>query len=396
MADVIKEYAIQIQVQGSKAVIKSFKELEGVEKKQNKQLKETNSLLWTYAKRLVGIYAIYKMFRKGLNLGVSFAEQGNSLKTLSSMANVSTKSLQRWGNAIRRIGGDSKSVASIMGDINQRIYNRRFNKDEFKELATKYGPDTYLNATNAEDFLIGISRKLQQYKDENAKNDILAKAGITDAYFGRFLKAGPEEVMKALKQAEVLYSDKDIADAEKAKQQLFDFNIQLEKLATALGKMSLQPLTNLIKELTNFLQDPKKYIKNALSQTETSRAGIITTAVNSLSPVNLGKTYAKGIGSLLNFSATSGREGYLDFTDEMTKRIFGKDYAKYMSLFGGVGSGLYAGAGQYLDKGIDINNDISVTLNGTTEPIADKIGDAFDKTKEKTIATVKQSLGINY
>ena len=75
MADVIKEYAFKISVEGSKSVIKEFKEIDknikdGTETidKQNKALTKTNSLLWTYAKRLVGIWAIYRMINKGINL----------------------------------------------------------------------------------------------------------------------------------------------------------------------------------------------------------------------------------------------------------------------------------------------------------------------------------------
>ena len=56
--ETIKEYVIKVTTEGGKLTFKQLSSLDKIEKTQNKNLKETNSLLWTYAKRLVGIYAI--------------------------------------------------------------------------------------------------------------------------------------------------------------------------------------------------------------------------------------------------------------------------------------------------------------------------------------------------
>ena len=109
--ETIKEYVIKVTTEGGKLTFKQLSSLDKIEKTQNKNLKETNSLLWTYAKRLVGIYAIYKMINKGVGLAINFAEQGTALRNLSTIANTSTKSLQKWGNVLRKFGG------SVIKDI---------------------------------------------------------------------------------------------------------------------------------------------------------------------------------------------------------------------------------------------------------------------------------------
>lgn len=389
MADVIKEYAIQISVQGSKAVIKDFKQLENVEKKQNKQLKETNSLLWTYAKRLLGIWAIYRLITKGINLGVSFAEQGNSLKNLATVANVSTRTLQKWGQAVKKFGGDEKSVASTMGTINQKLHDRQYGIEPYLEYVKRYGA---LPAGNsAEDFLINVAKKMEQYTNPQDKRDIASTLNLDDAMTA-FLMQGSKEVARQLKQASILYSEEDIENASKAKEQLILFNREVEKLGVALGRMSLAPLTDLIKELTSFLQDPKKYIKNALKDSETSVYGV---AKSMFDVRELGRWGINRIKDLTDFSATTGKDKYLSGVDYLSRNIFGKDYEGAMSLFEGAGSALYASAGRYAEKALNVNNDVSLTFSGSTESISNQIDDVFDDLKDKVKTVYRQAGGIN-
>lgn len=222
MADVIKQYAIEVQVQGSKAVLKEFKELEKIEKKQNEQLKETNSLLWTYAKRLVGIYAIYRMFRKGLDLSVQFANQGNQLKNLATNANISTKALQKWAYVVKKYGGSEQSVAQTMDTLNSQLYNYHNFGDTspFLEYMKKFGD--FPVAETAEEFLLELADRIKGEDDETQKA-ILNSLGIDKALQLALREGNLED---RLKNAKVIFTDDQIEKAVKVKELLIDFNTE--------------------------------------------------------------------------------------------------------------------------------------------------------------------------
>lgn len=361
MADVIKEYVLKITTEGSKIAVKEFKDIEQVEKKQNKNLKETNSLLWTYAKRLVGIYAIYKMINKGIGLAVNFAEQGNALKNLSTVANVSTKSLEKWGYVLRRFGGNEKTVASTIGNINRKLYERQYGQEPFKEYVERYG--ALPAGKNAEDFLIGIAKKMEQYSNMQTKLDIADKLNLDDA-MTNFLLQGSKAVQSQLKNASALFTDEDIATATKAKEELIKFNRQLERLANVTGKIVLKPLTDVIVELTEFLKDPKKYIANTFRDTNTSAYGV---AKDMFSYKTASSWIADRLAGLTNFSSTTG----LDTAG---------------SLFSGLSNNV-------LGKGnVTVYNDIDMSVTGAdSEEISNNV---VGKLKETTATSYNEALGV--
>lgn len=375
MADVIKEYAIKISIEGNKAVIKEFKNIDKqVEKgtknldKQNKALNKTNSLLWTYAKRLVGIYAIYKLFAKGISLSMNFAEQGNALKNMSTVANVSTRSLQKWGQALKRFNGDEKSVASTMGDINQKLYRQKFGEEPFKDFVERYyrrGDIGILKSKNAEEFLLNVARKMEQYSDVNDKLGIGRSLGLDEPMI-EFLMQGYKEVTKQLKNAGVLYSDEDIDNAVKAKQAMIDFNYQMAELGKILAKDVIPYFTDFVKELTTFLKDPKKYIANAFEDRPTSQYGV---AKDMFNPATIGKWIKDRLYGMTDWSATTG------LLTSPAYHLFGKT----------------------LDKNINVNNNINMKITGSNaDEIAEKSSNAITNIDSKSIstATERQAGGI--
>lgn len=272
MADVIKEYAFKISVEGSKAVIKEFKEISKIENKQNKELKQTNSLLWTYAKRLVSIYAIYKLFKKGFNLSASFVEQGNALRNLSTSVNISAKSLQKWGYLAKKFGGNEQSVAQTMGNLQSKLYNLKNFGDvsPFLEYMQKFG--NLPVGTNAEEFLIDLSEKLKGL-DEDTQREMLNALGI-DSAMGLLLRSG--NIEEKLKSAKVLFTDEQIAKAEKVKSLMIDFNHELAKMNLLLGEIFLPVMIKAMKKIQEFLQNPKKVVLDSLINTaKNSPMGLI-------------------------------------------------------------------------------------------------------------------------
>lgn len=264
MADVIKEYAFKISVEGNKAVIKEFKQIDSqIQKgtktldKQNKELTKTNSLLWTYAKRLVSIYAIYKLFNKGISLATNFVEQGNALKNMSVSANVSSKSLQKLGYLVKKYGGDEKSVASTMKNLNSNLWwlHNRGDDSAFQKYMENFGG--FPMSQNAEDFLKELSDNLKHI-DAEEQNAILDSLGIGDEGLRLLLREGNLE--EKMKGAKVLFTDEQLDKAQKVKELMVDFNHEISKLGLILGELLLPAITEFLKEAQKFFADPKGFL----------------------------------------------------------------------------------------------------------------------------------------
>lgn len=314
-------------------------------KKSTQALKKHNNELWTYTKRLIGVYAIYKLVRKGIGLGLNFIEQGNTLRNMSTTANVSTNTIQRWGYAAAKYGGNEASVAAQMGALNSKLYSAKNFGDysAFETLMTRYGitPTT----TSAEDFLKDIANKITGL-DKQRQLDILNAAGITDDAMQRLLMSG--NLQSQLDKATIVYTNEDIQRAEKAKELMVEFNKQLAKLAAVLGGLTLEPLIDTVKELTELLKDPKKYMKDK-AKTATNVA-------------------LDGIWQLINpqrywnmISGASGKD--ISYTQAMQK-WFESMQLSTDALSTGIVHNMMS-----KNNSINLNNENNVTVNGvdTTE-----------------------------
>lgn len=314
-------------------------------KKSTQALKKHNNELWTYTKRLIGVYAIYKLVRKGIGLGLNFIEQGNTLRNMSTTANVSTNTIQRWGYAAAKYGGNEATVAAQMGALNSKLYSAKNFGDysAFETLMTRYGitPTT----TSAEEFLKDIANKITGL-DKQRQLDILNAAGITDDAMQRLLMSG--NLQSQLDKATIVYTNEDIQRAEKAKELMVEFNKQLAKLAAVLGGLTLEPLIDTVKELTEFLKDPKKYMK-----------GKAKTATN---------VALDGIWQLINpqrywnmISGASGKD--ISYTQAMQK-WFESMQLSTDALSTGIVHNMMS-----KNNSINLNNENNVTVNGvdTTE-----------------------------
>ena len=314
-------------------------------KKSTQALKKHNNELWTYTKRLIGVYAIYKLVRKGIGLGLNFIEQGNTLRNMSTTANVSANTIQRWGYAAAKYGGNEATVAAQMGALNSKLYSAKNFGDysAFEALMTRYGitPTT----TSAEDFLKDIANKITGL-DKQRQLDILNAAGITDDAMQRLLMSG--NLQSQLDKATIVYTNEDIQRAEKAKELMVEFNKQLAKLAAVLGGLTLEPLIDTVKELTELLKDPKKYMK-----------GKAKTATN---------VALDGIWQLINpqrywnmISGASGKD--ISYTQAMQK-WFESMQLSTDALSTGIVHNMMS-----KNNSINLNNENNVTVNGvdTTE-----------------------------
>ena len=166
------------------------------------------------------------------------------------------------------------------------------------------------------------------------------------------------------KNAGTLFSEEDLNNATKAKEQLIAFNYELERLANITGRIVLKPLTDVIKELTEFLKDPKKYIANVFSEGTANNPSEYKVAKDMLNPMSMLKWYGDRMIGLTNYSATTGLSGVSDWwTGLMT-------------------------AGNNNTK---VENNVSMTITGSnSEEIANKVTNNINKITE---ASIKQSSG---
>lgn len=265
MSNIVEEYAYQITVKGSKVAIQAFDKVANASKKlgeadkqnlsatekQTKAITKQSSALWLLAKRLLGVYSVYSLFKKGVNLGLNFAEQGNMIANLATTANISTKSLQKWGYALKRYGGSEQSIAGTMASLQQRLfeYQQWGNANAFAEFM-KLGGQVPAGST-PEQFLKSLSKQLQRLPRERAL--AMANSLGIDSATTRFLLEG--NVEKDLANAKVLYTDADIKMAQQAKQNLIEFNREMEKLGVLLGRKLLPIMTNMTQTITRLIDE---------------------------------------------------------------------------------------------------------------------------------------------
>ncbi|MBR2505365.1 MAG: hypothetical protein IKB70_00280 [Bacilli bacterium] len=376
MADVIKEYAFKISVEGNKAVIKEFKAIDSqVQKgtktldKQNKELNKTNSLLWTYAKRLISIYAIYKLFKGGLDLSVKFAEQGNQLRNLASSANVSARSLQKWSHLVKKYGGDERSVSATMGKLNLDLWmlKNRGVTAPFMEYMKNF--KDFPKSDNAEDFLIELSKKIQGLS-KIEQSAILNSLNL-DPAMQELLKSGNLEGQ--LKNAKVIFTDEQIDKAVKVKGLLIDFNAELTKTMTLLGEKFLPALVKILTEVQKFLQDPKGYVVSSINEAGNHFLNNVKGYVKEATNAAVGTV---GGRALTNFLVEGGSSQSVEnkgkaftalgFSGEALKRLEMMNYD--ISRFGDFRELALRREFERGVKNVEVYNDNAININGTKTP----------------------------
>ena len=232
--------------------------------KNTKAITKQNSALWTYAKRLVGVYGIYKLVQKGIGMAINFAEKGNAYANMASISGVSTDNLQKWGYALRRFGGNEQTAAATLGALNQKLFNfHHHGGTDFNDYISRFG-GRVTSANNAEELLKMVARDMQGRSDIE-KVAMGQSLGLDQATIN-FLMQGPEYVEKALKAAEALFKPEDIKAAQEAKENLEEFNRELENLGIVIGRTLLPYLTAAMKHIKEFLQDPESKSKKILGE----------------------------------------------------------------------------------------------------------------------------------
>lgn len=287
MANIVEEFCLKFKTEGSKVVVQSFekviasaKKMQDMDKKgivqtekQTKAITKQSSALWLLAKRLLGVYSVYALFRKGLNLAVNFAETGTAISNMATVAGVSAKQLQKWDYVYKKYGGKG-SMGGTLASLQAKLDDFNYYGKGFEEFQ-KHGGFTPAGM-DVETFLKALADKVQSVPDYQAR-DLLREAGINDPALASLLLRG--NIDKELAGAKVAYSNSDLKKAQEAKAIFNEFQTQITKLENLLAVKFLPNLIDFIEELIKFTEDPIGYVKG---KTQEKAQDIINSAKTSI------------------------------------------------------------------------------------------------------------------
>lgn len=191
----------------------------------------------------------------GKNLIETFANTGSKLHFLSSQLGESVGTLDQWGVAIQKAGGNADSFYGTISNLHNKLVDMKFNGD--MKLASTFGM-LGVKTTNADhslrkttDVMLDLADKLKG-KDTNFQQFIGRQLGIDDATI-RVLAQGREATLKLVNAQKQLYNDKTAKAAEKQREKLIDFERTLDKLKIQIAEKLLPAANKFIDWIQKFV-----------------------------------------------------------------------------------------------------------------------------------------------
>lgn len=191
----------------------------------------------------------------GKNLIETFANTGAKLHFLSSQVGESVGTLDKWGVAVQKAGGNADSFYSTISNLHNKLVDMKFSGD--MKLASTFGM-LGVKTTNADhtlrkttDILLDLS-SVMKGKDTNFQQFVGRQLGIDDATI-RVLSQGRDATLKLVNAQKQLYSDKSAAAAEKQREKLIDFERALDKLKIQIAEKLLPAANKFIDWIQKFV-----------------------------------------------------------------------------------------------------------------------------------------------
>lgn len=191
----------------------------------------------------------------GKNLIETFANTGAKLHFLSSQVGESVGTLDKWGVAVQKAGGNADSFYSTISNLHNKLVDMKFSGD--MKLASTFGM-LGVKTTNADhtlrkttDILLDLS-SVMKGKDTNFQQFVGRQLGIDDATI-RILAQGRDATLKLVNAQKQLYSDKSAAVAEKQREKLIDFERALDKLKIQIAEKLLPAANKFIDWIQKFI-----------------------------------------------------------------------------------------------------------------------------------------------
>ena len=331
----LEEFGYQFGVNGAENLISKLNQIETeTEQLDNavQHLGNTFQKFFDLSLRSAIPPAFIKMV---MDSALAFSKQAEYIDRLAQTSGMSAKTIQQFGYALRKFGGDVSTAAMQLDHLETKL--DRFRKplhkggglaSELARLSKKYkvdlrGVDSSINLLKA------LSVRMEKLS-ERKKLELARAFGLDESTF-LLVKNGLKSLEESLYKAQkfILFDDKEIRQAKEFEDTLRDIadNITLISKSFSFGAIpQMQKFANIMRSVTDYMTEHKKVVE-----------GIGLTAFGA---------GAYGIFRLLNFIPT-----------------------KFLKASAGVfGTGLGLGAiGEEIDK-IDRGNK-NKTLVGTLESL---------------------------
>lgn len=266
----LEEFGYQFGVNGAENLISKLNQIESeTEQLDNavQHLGNTFQQFFDLALRSAIPPAFIKMV---MDQAMAFSKQAEYIDRLSQTSGISAKTIQQFGYALHRFGGDVSTATAQLDHLQSKLeqFRKPIHKggglaSELAKLAKKYKVD--LRGVNSSvDMLKALSVRMEKLS-ERKKLELARAFGLDDSTF-LMVKNGLKSLEESLYKAQkfVLFDDKEIRQAKEFENTLRDIadNITLISKSFSFGAIpEMQKFANIMRKVTDFMTEHKQVVK---------------------------------------------------------------------------------------------------------------------------------------
>lgn len=266
----LEEFSYQFGVNGAENLISKLNQIEReTEDLDNavEHLGNTFQKFFDYALRSTIPPAFIKMV---MDQAMAFSKQAEYIDRLSQTSGIATKTIQQFGYALHRFGGDVSTATAQLDHLQTQFekFKKPIDKgggiaSELAQLAKLHKIDLR-GVTSAVDLLKAISVRMEKLS-ERKKLDLAKAFGLDDSTF-LMVKNGLKNLEESLYKAQkfVLFDDKEIRQAKEFEDTLRDIadNITLISKSFSFGAIpEMQKFANVMRKVTDYMSEHKQVVK---------------------------------------------------------------------------------------------------------------------------------------
>ena len=342
----LEEFSYQFGVNGAENLIAKLNQIETeTEDLDNavQHLGNTFQQLFDLSLRSAIPPAFIKMV---MDQAMAFSRQAEYIDRLSQTSGIATKTIQQFGYALHRFGGDVSTATAQLDRLQTQF--ERFKKpiskggglaSELAKIAKLHKVDLR-GVTDSVDLLKAISVRMEKLS-ERKKLDLAKAFGLDDSTF-LMVKNGLKSLEESLYKAQkfVLFDDKEIKQAKEFENTLRDIadNITLISKSFSFGAIpEMQKFANVMRKVTDFMTEHNKVVKGIGLTAFSAGAYGIFRLLNFL-PTKFLKASAGVFGGGLALGSISEEVDKLDNKQRdktyigRLERLGYKETAKYLEL----------------------------------------------------------------
>ena len=342
----LEEFGYQFGINGAENLIAKLNQIETeTEDLDNavEHLGNTFQKLFDYALRSAIPPSFIKMV---MDQAMAFSKQAEYIDRLSQTSGIANKTIQQFGYALHRFGGDVSTAAAQLDHLQTQF--ERFKKpigkggglaSELAQLSKLHKVDLR-GVTDSVDLLKAISVRMEKLS-ERKKLELAKAFGLDDSTF-LMVKNGLKNLEESLYKAQkfILFDDKEIRQAKEFENTLRDIadNITLISKSFSFGAIpEMQKFANIMRKVTDYMSEHKEVVKGiGLTAFGAGAYGIFR--LLNLLPTKFLKGAAGVLGTglgigIINESVDKINRGHKDKTLIGTLESVGwKDASRYLEL----------------------------------------------------------------